>query len=166
MSDLIKTPPDTDKYLRLKEQLISRFSETKEKQIHKLLTGLVLDDKKPSQLLREMRTLANQEVNEEILRTIWMKRMLEMINCVLSASDGVELDKLVEIAEKIIEHQTIPLILATSTQIAATSSQSGNTNSMLSRLSALEKAMSEMAVSVKRLHKILAFQITKLIEWQ
>lgn len=50
VSDVIRQPPPTDKYSNLKEKLIHRFTESIEKQLHKLLTGLELGTKKPTEL--------------------------------------------------------------------------------------------------------------------
>lgn len=103
VSDLIRSPPANERYLTLKSQLIERFTDSRETQLHKLLTEMQLGDRKPSQLLREMRTLATDRVSEDLLHSLWIKRMPTSVRCVLSASEGVDLAKLADIADKITE---------------------------------------------------------------
>ena len=75
VSDLIESPPQADKYQSLKTTLINRFTDSKQKELHHLLTDLELGDKPPPQLLRGMRILAAGSISEEVLRTLWLQRI-------------------------------------------------------------------------------------------
>ncbi|KAK4871748.1 hypothetical protein RN001_015872 [Aquatica leii] len=79
VADVIENPPATDKYEALKCQLIARFTDSQEKQLRTLLTDLELGDRQPSQLLREMKALAGNKIDEEVLRTLWLQRMPSQI---------------------------------------------------------------------------------------
>ncbi|KAK4874635.1 hypothetical protein RN001_013995 [Aquatica leii] len=57
-------------------RFIAEFEESEGQKVNKLLTELELDDKNPSQLLREMRSLAGTQVNDDFLRTIFILRLL------------------------------------------------------------------------------------------
>ncbi|XP_030768118.1 uncharacterized protein LOC115891719 [Sitophilus oryzae] len=103
VSDLIANPPENNKYESLKTTLIDRCSDSQERQIKKLLSEIELNDKKPSQLLREMRVLAKNFVSDTILQTLWLQRLPTNIQVVLSASAGLDLTKMSEIADKVIE---------------------------------------------------------------
>lgn len=103
VSDLIAAPPAERKYESLKTQLIAAFSDSKEKQFRQLLTELELGDQRPTQLLRHMKTLADGQVNNDLLRTLWLQRRPTSVQLVLSVSEGVELAKMAEIAYRIIE---------------------------------------------------------------
>ncbi|KYN42383.1 hypothetical protein ALC56_03197, partial [Trachymyrmex septentrionalis] len=70
VTDILKNPPENDKYNRLKETLIARFTNSQEKQMRTLLLGIELGEKKPSQLLREMRALAGENAIESLLRIL------------------------------------------------------------------------------------------------
>lgn len=70
VADILEQPPSSDKYEKLKSILIERFSDSLEKQLRKLLVGMELEDKTPSVLLREMRTLAGANVTDSMLRTL------------------------------------------------------------------------------------------------
>jgi len=58
ISEIIENPPTTDKYNHLKNVLINRFTDSEEKRLRQLLAGIELNDKKPSELLREIRQLS------------------------------------------------------------------------------------------------------------
>lgn len=85
----------------IKKRLITAYSDSRERQIKKLLSEVELGDQKPSQLLREMRALADNRITEEVLRTLWRQRLPTHIQIVLSASDDVALDKMAGIADKV-----------------------------------------------------------------
>ncbi|XP_025158377.1 uncharacterized protein LOC112589413 [Harpegnathos saltator] len=72
IADILASPPVIDKYVTLKTQLLARFADSADKQLHRLLTDLELGNRKPSQLLRHMRTLAGDRMSQDILRVRWL----------------------------------------------------------------------------------------------
>lgn len=147
ISDVIRAPPDKDKYEDLKGKLIGRFTESQERRLHRLLTDLELGDKKPTQLLREMQSLAGGKVSEDLLRSLWMKRMPTNVRCVLSASRDVALTPLADLADRILENSTSSFVMATSTEkIGTTHSEA---KSIEERVSALEKGLMELLAARK-----------------
>lgn len=109
IADFIESPPATDKYTRLKETLIARVTDSDEKRWKKLLTDVELGDRKPTNLLREMRRLTGNSVNEQLLQTLWLQRMPPRIQELLSVLEGVPLEKMAEVADKAIE-RTFPSV--------------------------------------------------------
>lgn len=103
VSDVIASPPANNKYETIKTRLIAAYSDSQERQIKKLLTEVELGDQKPSQLLREMRALADNRISEDVLRTLWTQRLPTHIQIVLSASDDMALEKMAGIADKVAE---------------------------------------------------------------
>lgn len=99
VSDIVLAPP-TDAYVQLKRRLIEHFSVSEEKRIKQLLTNMDIGDKKPSALLREMRSLANGGVTDDFLRTMWMQRLPMQSQAILSTSTE-QLDNLAKMADKI-----------------------------------------------------------------
>lgn len=146
VTDIIKFPPASDKYSSVRSQLISRFSDSKETQLNKLFSELSLEGRKPSQLLREMRNLASNDTSEAVLQTLWLKRMPTSVRCILSAAD-VDLNKLSEIADKIIQHSSSMAQIETTNRPDL--SDTLNTD-ISDRLSRLEKQTSELMMLVKR----------------
>ncbi|KAK2578405.1 hypothetical protein KPH14_012737 [Odynerus spinipes] len=63
VADVISASAGSGSYNEIKEALITRLAASEETQLRQLLTGLELQDKKPSDLLREMRLLAGNSVS-------------------------------------------------------------------------------------------------------
>ncbi|GFT52405.1 transposon Ty3-G Gag-Pol polyprotein [Trichonephila clavipes] len=114
VSDIVLSPPNSDKYHTLSQRLITQFSDSETQKIKKLLTDLQLGDEKPSHLLRKMKELSNGQLQDDFLQSLWLQRMPPHIQTVLSASSE-SLDKLAIIADKVSE-----VVGASSTICAAT----------------------------------------------
>ncbi|GFX35426.1 retrovirus-related Pol polyprotein from transposon opus [Trichonephila clavipes] len=114
VSDIVLSPPNSDKYHTLSQRLITQFSDSETQKIKKLLTDLQLGDEKPSHLLRKMKELSNGQLQDDFLQSLWLQRMPPHIQTVLSASSE-PLDKLAIIADKVSE-----VVGASSTICAAT----------------------------------------------
>ncbi|RLU21744.1 hypothetical protein DMN91_006120 [Ooceraea biroi] len=106
VADALESPPASDKYTHLKSVLIERFTDSQEKQLRKLLLGIELGEKKPSVLLREMRTLSGANATDGLLRTLWIQRLPERIQELLTMFDEASLTKLADCADKAWEHST------------------------------------------------------------
>ncbi|CAB0043628.1 unnamed protein product, partial [Trichogramma brassicae] len=72
VSDIIRAPPAQDRYTTLKDAIVARLTDSPDTQLHKLLGTIELGDKKPSQLLLQMRTLAGARASNDILRVRWL----------------------------------------------------------------------------------------------
>ncbi|XP_035232910.1 uncharacterized protein LOC118204722 [Stegodyphus dumicola] len=102
ISDILTKPPDNGKYPAIKKRLIEIFADSETQKTRKLMTELELGDKKPSQLLCEMRNLAAEKVPDEFLKTLWMQRLSLDTRSILSVSSD-DLSKLSTMADKIWE---------------------------------------------------------------
>lgn len=107
ITDIISAPPIVDKYGTLKEVIIKRTAESRQKQMHRLLNDLVLGDKKPSQLLREMKDLAANSINDEMLHNLWVSRLPPSIRPLLLISEFLNLTALAEMADRLMETVTL-----------------------------------------------------------
>lgn len=123
VSDILLNPPETNKYETLKQRLISEFSDSENKQIRKLLSELQLGDEKPSQLLRKMRELAHNSLNDDFLRNLWLQRLPAEIQTILSVSSE-SLDNLAKLADKIAEVRSDPLGISAMSRSASTPTHS------------------------------------------
>lgn len=101
ISEVIENPPETDKYNYLKKMLINRFTDSEEKRLRQILAGIELNDKKPSELLREIRHLSGGSLADSVLQTIWLQRLPHRIQTTLAVVENVPLIKLAELADKI-----------------------------------------------------------------
>lgn len=112
IADILASPPAIDKYVTLKTQLLARFADSADKQLHRLLTDLELGNRKPSQLLRHMRTLAGNRVSQDILRVRWLALLPPGIQRVLKILRTTCLDELSTVADELMDGSSAPQVLA------------------------------------------------------
>ncbi|KAK5649567.1 hypothetical protein RI129_000596 [Pyrocoelia pectoralis] len=136
ISDFFKKELSSTPYSDLKARLIEQFEESNNRKATKLLNEMSLGNKKPSTLLREMRSLAGSQIKDDFLKTIFLQRLPDNINAILTATgDSLELDKLATLADKVME-TTVP----TNNMIAPVSSNKLISSGLEQRLTALESA--------------------------
>ncbi|XP_025159773.1 uncharacterized protein LOC112589687 [Harpegnathos saltator] len=111
IADILTSPPVIDKYVTLKTQLLARFADSADKQLHRLLTDLELGNRKPSQLLRHMRTLAGDRVSQDILRVRWLALLPPGIQRVLKILRTTCLEDLSTVADELMEGSSTPKFL-------------------------------------------------------
>ncbi|XP_053593889.1 uncharacterized protein LOC103579908 [Microplitis demolitor] len=101
--DIISNPPPQDKYPSLKNAILSRFSDSRQTQLHKLLRDMTLGDRRPSQLLREMRELARGSIDDEAMRQLWKERLPATVRPYLLVSPNLnDLKSLAEMADRLV----------------------------------------------------------------
>lgn len=128
VSDIIARPPEANKYQTLKNALISRIEKSGDSKLQRLLQSLDLGDKKPSELLREMRSLATNQISDDVVQKLWLKRLPNQISVILAISCE-PLDKLASMADKILETYTFqPQVNAISAGCSNISSLKINSN--------------------------------------
>ncbi|XP_026331378.1 uncharacterized protein LOC113238758 [Hyposmocoma kahamanoa] len=144
IKDIITSPPATNKYKKLKSELIKRLSASQEKRIQKLLTHEELGDRKPSQFLRHLQDLAGSSGASEFVKTLWTNRLPHHIQTVIAVQTNLPLDQLAEIADRVYEiAPAAPQVASTSaapslpTTPAATTPSYGETLTELTRQVAL-----------------------------
>lgn len=152
VADLLEKPPPTQKYDALKSALIDAFSDSNERQLKKLLTEMDLGDQKPSQLLRQMKSLASNKVTDDVLRTLWLQRLPNQVQLILSASQGVALTKMAEIADKIVEVSAgNPLSVAAITHAGPTLPTLNQPNASAHELVSLKEQVSVLTKMVEEM---------------
>lgn len=152
ISDIIEAPPETDKYDSLKKNLIARFTDSQERQLRKLLNEIELGDKKPSQLLREMKALAGTKIDKSVLRTLWLQRIPSRVQIVLSASKDEDLTELSNMADKIMEISS-PDHIASVSQNPAAPKDDSTTTALANIIESLQKQMITLTDKVDKLSR-------------
>lgn len=151
VSDILFSPPATDKYEALKSRLIAEFSASETEQVRRLISGLHLGDDKPSHLLRKMRELGGTGINDDFLKTLWLQRLPSEIQAILSISSE-SLDNLAKMADKISEVRTSPpensVFAVRQTNVAATEGISSS-----SEFSAIKGAIAALSKQVEHLSR-------------
>lgn len=98
VKDIIANPPDANKYPAIKKALIERLSALQEHRTQQLLEREGLGDRKLSQFLRHLRTLAEPSVSEQMLRTLWLGRLPNQMKVILATRAQ---DRLEDVAEQV-----------------------------------------------------------------
>jgi hypothetical protein len=107
VEDIITSPPQQDPYSKLRTELLKRLSSSREQRVHRILTLEEMGDRKPSQLLRHLRSLV-PDLPDYFLRTIWTSRLHANVQATLACHPEVELDVATDCADRIIE--TVPAL--------------------------------------------------------
>lgn len=102
LEDLFELPVEERTYTALKERLIAQYSETNVKRMNRLLQDLELGDKKPTVLLREMRSLASNQITDEFLRNMWLQMLPVTARTILTVHNG-SLEDVASMADIILE---------------------------------------------------------------
>lgn len=102
VSDVVLKPPAAQKYETLKQRLQERFAESEARRFQKLLGNIDLGDKLPSHLWREMRELAGEAFDEDLLKSLWLKRLQPQTQAILATSNE-NMARLMAMADKIHE---------------------------------------------------------------
>lgn len=102
ITDAVLHPPDTGKYRNLKTVLLENFGASEQQKIRKLLSEIELGDRKPTQLLNEMRHLGGSQISEQLLHTLWSNRLPAQVRAILQASP-CDLKGKAVLADKIME---------------------------------------------------------------
>lgn len=111
VADIVTSPPDGDRYAAIKGRLTTVLGETSASRLRRLLASHELGDDKPSVLLQRLRNLAEGQVSDGVLRTIFMDQLPENVRTILAISEVNDLSKLAIQADKILE-MTKPVALA------------------------------------------------------
>ncbi|XP_075535215.1 uncharacterized protein LOC142570762 [Dermacentor variabilis] len=107
--DILANPPMANLYEHLRTELIRRLSPSEDQKVRQLQSA-ELAERKPSQLLRHMRALAgNMEVQDSLLRALWLQRLPPHVQAILQAQLTLPLDQLAGIADRVIEVSLPPL---------------------------------------------------------
>lgn len=118
VEDIILNPPDVNPFIKLKDELIRRLSKTSEQRIRQLLSHEELGDKKPSQFLRHLRSLAdNDGISDEVLRSIWSNRLPIQLQTIIASQRNLPLNDIAELADNVFDilphHNQLHSVMAT-----------------------------------------------------
>lgn len=146
VSDIIRNPPENDKYESLKKRIINHYAESEASKLKLLLKDLDLGDRRPTHLLRTMQDLGGNSVGNDMLRSLFLQRLPVPVQQILSVCDDTDSCDLVKIAEK-----ADRILEVTQSGLNLDSiNQGSNINS---RLRNIETQLSSLATTVKRLEQ-------------
>ncbi|KAM7303398.1 hypothetical protein ISCGN_013356 [Ixodes scapularis] len=126
LDDVLTATPPADAYDQLKAAILLRMSESITSRLQRLLTTEELGDQRPSQLLPRMRQLLGEQasdVNNFILRELFLQRLPQVVRVVLAPADYMSLDRLAEMADRVAEYAAPTLAALTEPQSSTTAIQ-------------------------------------------
>lgn len=111
VEDIITGPETGHTYEKIRDALTQRLSMSEERRVKQLIQEEEMGDRKPSQFLRHLRSLAgnSQAVSDNLLRQIWLQRLPATASAILtSQSTTMALDDMATLADRIIEVSPAP----------------------------------------------------------
>lgn len=142
-TDLIRTPPTNNLYDTLKKRILEQYVKSDSARLKQLLQDLTLGDKRPSQLLLEMRNLADGKMSDEVLQSLWLQRLPVPIQQILSVSSE-NLNGLSKIADKVNEVSGCTIGISSVSQ-----SENLNLNSLKEDIASLKAAIKSLTSNYK-----------------
>lgn len=101
--DLIDPPPEENVYQTLKDALISRLEVSEKARIQRLLSNEQMGDRKPSQHLRYLRSLAGTNFSGAALLSIWQDALPSEVKMIVAGAPNLTTDQLADMADRIMD---------------------------------------------------------------
>ena len=107
--DIISDPDillSDDPFLKLKKALVDRLQITEAKRVQQVLSEAELGDKKPTQFLRHMQALLGDKAytfDQSVFKQLFLNHLPPSVRQVLAAFPDENLQKIAEIADKVME---------------------------------------------------------------
>nr|VZI11218.1 unnamed protein product [Spirometra erinaceieuropaei] len=101
----LRDPPTDAPYTNLKAELLRLTSVSDRQRYHALVKEDALGDRKPSELLRRVRSLVgNMAIDDKFFKEMFLDRLLTSVQTILaSGSDDLDISKLTEMADHMME---------------------------------------------------------------
>lgn len=140
VDDIIEAPPAVDKYAHLKAELIRRLSSSSEERVRQILQKEELGDRRPSQFLRHLRSLAGRTpISDVLLRQLWLQRLPTQVQAILQTQAALTIDQIADIADRILEVSPVAQICAVQTAEDPLQQLIGAVSAIGKRLERLER---------------------------
>ena len=150
--DIVLHPPTDRPYDILRTAILQRATPSQESRIRHLLEGLQLGDKKPSQLLRQMRALAGPSVgpNESLLRQLWLQQLPPTVQPITSMLLGkLALDEVAEAADKAIDTMRPEIQQVTQEHAQPSTSTTSDSNSISTLLLQICRGINDLTTEIR-----------------
>ncbi|BHF78145.1 hypothetical protein SprV_0602125600 [Sparganum proliferum] len=145
---LVKPPADVP-YTALKAEILRLNAVSDRQRYHQLIKEESLGDRKPSELLRRMRSLlGDMQVDEKLVKEMFLERLPADVQTILaSGSQDLTLSHLAEMADRMIEVQRFqpPSIAQISTPSSTVNEQ------LLQQMSAMANEMASLKLQLARI---------------
>ncbi|XP_053955148.1 uncharacterized protein LOC128861212 [Anastrepha ludens] len=102
---IVANPPLSNKYIALKEALVNHFEIPQERRFKKLLSGIELRERRPTELLAEINRLGGNNLDPSFVRSMWLDRLPLQIQLALTATGEQDNAKLAQTANRLMAIQ-------------------------------------------------------------
>ncbi|KAG0436859.1 hypothetical protein HPB47_017724, partial [Ixodes persulcatus] len=154
IEDILAAAPTSNQYDNLKAAILARKTASERSRLQHLLNMEELGDQRPSQLLRRMRQLlgdATSDADTSLLRELFLQRLPNNMVVVLAAAEDMPLERLADLADRVAEYSTPPVVAATSFQSRTSDPAAASpSQDIAARLSRLEKAIQDLQLPASR----------------
>ncbi|BHF62303.1 hypothetical protein SprV_0200528500 [Sparganum proliferum] len=142
---LLRDPPTDAPYTKLKAGLLRLTSVSDRQRYHALVKEEALGDRKPSELLRRMRSLVgNMKIDDKFFKEMFLERLPTSVQTILaSGSDDLEISNLAEMADRMMEVERLssPTIAQVSQPLNVSTSDLAELKTQIAHLSATVAAL-------------------------
>lgn len=150
--DILRKPPDDNKYQTLKDALISRLTISEERRLEQLLMTSEIGDRKPSSFYRDMEASMGSSniVNPNLLKKLWMRKLPEAIKIAITASGKDDVKELMILADdvwEVVQPREINAVKSSQTTNSLQLEIANAISSLSLEVSSLKKEMSELRES-------------------
>ncbi|XP_060813990.1 uncharacterized protein LOC132906137 [Bombus pascuorum] len=73
--DIVFEPPATERYEKMKSELIKKLADSNDMKVWKLFEGQKIEDRMPSQFYRDMKRLASTLISNDLILALWKSRL-------------------------------------------------------------------------------------------
>lgn len=151
--EIVRNPPQVNRYELLKQTIISKFSASPMARLEQLTTGIQLGDSKPSHILTQLqRTEVTKDT--QLIRNLWLQRLpvsvRAVIACVARSNPACSMDELGAIADEILDSVRVNSLESISSTKQTTVSIDAVSNDVSTRLSRIEQTLSRLQKEIKR----------------
>ena len=157
IADFFKSPPVEKIYEALKARLIKQYAVPREKQVTQLLQGLTLGDRLPSDLLREMKRMAKDDISEEVLRPLFLNQLPEDIRKIVAGSID-PLDSIGRMADRIMNYGSSKRQGESASIAAMGTSPASYINPQIQLLNTLVESVAKLSSRVSELENRSSYQ--------
>ncbi|BHF73748.1 hypothetical protein SprV_0401683100 [Sparganum proliferum] len=148
VQSLVANPPADAPYSALKAEILRLNSVSDRQRYHQLIKEESLGDRKPSNLLRRMRSLlGDMQVDDKFVKEMFLERLPADVQTILaSGSQDLTVSQLAEMADRMIEVQRFQ-----SPSVAQISSSSSVNDHLVKQVSAMADEMASLKIQLARL---------------
>ncbi|BHF83927.1 hypothetical protein SprV_0902707600 [Sparganum proliferum] len=148
VQSLLANPPADAPYSTLKAEILRLNSVSDRQRYHQLIKEESLGDRKPSDLLRRMRSLlGDMQVDDKFVKEMFLERLPADVQTILaSGSQDLTVSQLAEMADRMIKVQRFQ-----SPSVAQISSSSSVNDQLVKQVSAMADEMASLKIQLARL---------------